>query len=68
MNRSIYKFNTGFDNVIMKPVSKGYKAVAPTFVVKGINNFFNNLRDVITVINDLLQFKLKHAKLMICWR
>ncbi|MEK9771655.1 MAG: VacJ family lipoprotein [Nitrosomonadales bacterium] len=61
MNRSIYKFNTGFDNVIMKPVSKGYKAVAPTFVVKGINNFFNNLRDVITVINDLLQFKLKHA-------
>jgi phospholipid-binding lipoprotein MlaA len=61
MNRTIYKFNTGFDDVVMKPVSKGYKAVAPTFVVKGINNFFNNLRDVITVVNDLLQFKFKHA-------
>ena len=61
MNRGIYKFNTVVDDAVVKPVAKGYKAVAPSFVVKGINNFFNNLRDVITVINDLLQFKIKHA-------
>ena len=61
MNRGIYQFNTAFDDTVAKPVAKGYKAVAPSFVVKGINNFFNNIRDIITVINDLLQFKVKHA-------
>ena len=61
MNRGIYKFNTTFDDIVAKPVAKGYKVLAPSFVVKGINNFFNNLRDVITVFNDLLQFKVKHA-------
>ena len=60
-NRTIYKFNDVADNAIIKPVSKGYKNVAPKFVVKGINNFFNNLRDVITVINDVLQGKIEHA-------
>lgn len=60
-NRAIYEFNDVADNAIIKPVSQGYKNIAPKFVVKGINNFFNNLRDVITVINDLLQMKIEHA-------
>lgn len=61
MNRGIYKFNTAFDDTVAKPVAKGYKAIAPSFVVKGINNFFNNIRDIVTVVNDLLQLKVKHA-------
>jgi len=60
-NRAIYKFNDVADNAIMKPVSKGYKDIAPTFVVKGVNNFFNNIRDVVTVINELLQGKIEYA-------
>mgnify|MGYP001221089191 FL=1 len=60
-NRAVYKFNDAADNAIIKPVAKGYKNVAPKFVVKGINNFFNNLRDIVTIINDLLQMKVKHA-------
>ena len=60
-NRAVYKFNDVADNAIMKPVSKGYKTIAPTFVVKGINNFFNNIRDVVTVINELLQGKIEYA-------
>jgi len=60
-NRAVYKFNDAADNAIIKPVAKGYKSVAPKFVVKGINNFFNNLRDIVTIINDLLQMKVKHA-------
>ena len=60
-NRAIYKFNDVADGAIIKPVSKGYKTIAPDFVIKGVNNFFNNIRDVITVINDLLQFKIEHA-------
>ena len=60
-NRAIYKFNDVADGVIIKPVSKGYKNIAPKFVVKGVNNFFNNIRDVVTVINELLQGKIEYA-------
>ena len=61
MNRSIYGFNDTVDNAVMKPVAKGYKNVMPDIAERGVNNFFNNIKDVITVINDLLQFKLQHA-------
>jgi phospholipid-binding lipoprotein MlaA len=60
-NRAIYKFNDVADGVIIKPVSKGYKNIAPKFVVKGVNNFFNNIRDVVTIINELLQGKIEYA-------
>ena len=60
-NRAVYKFNDVADGAIIKPVSEGYKTIAPTFVVKGVNNFFNNIRDVVTVINQLLQGKIKYA-------
>ena len=61
MNRVIYSFNEVVDGSIIKPVAQGYKAVMPNFAVKGVNNFYNNIRDVITVINDLLQLKIEHA-------
>ena len=61
MNRAIYSFNESVDGVIMKPVAKGYKAVMPDLAIKGVNNFYNNIRDVITVVNDLLQLKINHA-------
>ena len=60
-NRAIYKFNDVADGAIIKPVSKGYKNIAPKFVVKGVNNFFNNIRDVVTIINELLQGKIEYA-------
>ena len=60
-NRVIYKFNDVADGAIIKPVSKGYRNIAPKFVVKGVNNFFNNIRDVVTVINELLQGKIEYA-------
>jgi phospholipid-binding lipoprotein MlaA len=60
-NRAVYKFNDVADDAFLKPVSTGYKNIAPTFVVKGINNFFNNIRDVVTVINELLQGKIEYA-------
>ena len=60
-NRAVYKFNDVADGAIIKPISKGYKNIAPKFVVKGINNFFNNIRDVVTVINELLQGKIEYA-------
>ena len=61
LNRGIYKFNDVADKAIIKPVATAYKAVAPTPIRKGINNFFSNLNSITTVFNDLLQFKFTSA-------
>lgn len=61
MNRGIYKFNDVTDKALIKPVATAYKAVAPTPVRTGINNFFSNLGMITTVLNDLLQLKFAHA-------
>lgn len=61
INRGVYKFNDVADKAIIKPVATAYKAVAPTPVRKGFNNFFNNLGSITTVLNDLLQLKFASA-------
>lgn len=57
-NRGMHDFNTGFDDVLLKPVAKGYKAITPDPLDRGITNFFNNIADVTSAVNNLLQFKL----------
>ena len=61
MNRGIYKFNDTVDKAAIKPVAGAYKAVIPSPVRTGVNNFFNNLGTFVTLINNLLQFKLDKA-------
>ena len=58
-NRSMYSFNAGLDQYVLKPVAEGYVAVTPAVARKGVSNFFSNLDDVLVVVNDLLQFKFK---------
>jgi phospholipid-binding lipoprotein MlaA len=60
-NRGMHQFNTDFDTAFLKPLAKGYKAVTPDPVDKGITNFFNNLADVTSLVNNLLQVKLSRA-------
>ena len=57
-NRAMFKFNTDLDNAFIKPISKGYKAVVPKPVDQGVTNFFNNINDIDSAINNLLQFKV----------
>lgn len=61
LNRAIYKFNDGADRVVFKPLAKGYQAVTPSPVDKGVTNFFGNLEDVVTTINNFLQFKFNRG-------
>lgn len=61
MNRGIYKFNDTVDQVIAKPLAKGYNAVVPETGKTLVSNFFSNLDDVIVTANDLLQFKFKQG-------
>jgi phospholipid-binding lipoprotein MlaA len=58
-NRSMDSFNSNVDSYVLKPVAKGYDAITPTFVQKGVGNFFSNLDDVQVIFNDLFQFKFK---------
>ncbi len=61
LNRSVYNFNDVVDKVALKPVAQGYQAITPTPVQAGVNNFFKNVRDVVTLVNELFQFKFKQA-------
>ncbi len=60
-NRFMYEVNDTLDNAVITPVAKGYKAVLPAPVDRGITNVFNNLVDLTSVLNNILQFKLDHA-------
>ena len=55
-NRAMFTVNEGLD-VVIKPVAQGYDAAAPLPVKAGIGNFFGNIWDVLTAVNNLLQGK-----------
>ena len=61
LNRAIFGFNETFDQVLMKPVAQGYRAVLPEIVRTGVTNFFSNLEDVWIAANNLLQGKPESA-------
>ncbi len=56
-NRKVFRFNKALDDAILKPVAKGYQAVTPDFVEKGVSNLFANLFDLSSSLNNLLQGK-----------
>jgi phospholipid-binding lipoprotein MlaA len=59
VNRVSYKVTDAVDRAVLRPVAKGYKAVAPQFVETGVTNFFSNLGQPTVILNDLLQAKFK---------
>jgi len=60
-NRSIYKINNKLDEVIAKPVATFYQKIMPKPLYNMVNNFFNNISNIPTVINDVLQGNLYQA-------
>jgi phospholipid-binding lipoprotein MlaA len=54
-NRTSFAFNDKLDQVALKPAATAYKAVLPQFVQTGVGNFFGNIGDVSTALNNLLQ-------------
>ena len=61
INRGVYKFNDVSDKAVFKPIAGAYKAVMPSPIRTGVNNFFANLRTFVTSINQVLQFKFNKA-------
>lgn len=60
-NRAMFHFNDKLYFWLLKPVSRGYKAVIPTPVRSGIRNFFHNLTAPIRMVSALLQGKGRAA-------
>ncbi len=58
LNRKTFAFNEALDRAVLKPVAQGYEKVTPGFVREGVNNFYGNLEDVATSLNNLLQGKI----------
>jgi phospholipid-binding lipoprotein MlaA len=58
-NRTMFTFNDAVDRVALKPVATAYKTVLPSFVQRGIGNFFSNLNDVWSGANNLMQGKVE---------
>ena len=57
INRVVFALNDGLDAVAIRPLAKGYDAVLPKVVKQGVSNFFGNIEDVFTAVNNLLQGK-----------
>ena len=66
-NRGMSTFNDTVDGAILKPIALGYTQALPQFVRTGVSNFFNNLSDVWSFANNVLQAK-PEAALSSLWR
>ena len=60
LNRKTYQFNENLDEKIAKPIAEIYSKFPPP-IKSGVTNFFNNLEEVDTFINQLLQGKPKES-------
>ena len=57
MNRALYQFHDTVDTAVVKPVARAYIDVVPELIRTGVSNVFNNIEDLISAVNDLLQGK-----------
>lgn len=56
-NRGVYQFNDAVDRAVIKPVATVYRDVLPPPVRTGVTNFFANLKDAWSIVNNALQLK-----------
>lgn len=61
LNRGFYRFNKSIDALYLKPVSRTYELVVPEALRTLVHNFFSNISEIPTIINSVLQAKMKQA-------
>jgi len=60
VNRATFKFNQVLDGAIFEPVAKAYR-VLPSPIRKGTSNALDNLSNLVTIPNNILQGDFKKA-------
>ena len=60
LNRGIFIFNQGLDKALFKPLAKGYRAL-PKPVRSGTGNVLNNITNLVTIPNNILQGNITEA-------
>jgi phospholipid-binding lipoprotein MlaA len=57
INRKVFSFNNYLDQHLLLPAARFYQKIVPSPVNTGISNFFTNLTEPWTAVNQLLQGK-----------
>jgi phospholipid-binding lipoprotein MlaA len=58
-NRGSQRFNDALDRAVLKPVATRYHKHVPRVIRTGVTNLLGHLAFPTTIVNDLLQFKLR---------
>lgn len=60
-NREVSRINEDFDKGVLRPVAQLYADYIPSPVQTAVDNFFSNVSDVYSAVNNLLQGKPSRA-------
>lgn len=63
VNRRIFRINRTIDGLYIKPAAQFYDKFLPKPFRYATNNFFQNLREIPTIVNDMLQLKFREARM-----
>ncbi len=58
INRTVFEVSDDLDRYLLRPAAEAYSNYTPQIIKDGITNFFSNLSEVDTAVNQLLQGKL----------
>ena len=61
INRVIFTISDELDTNFLKPTAEVYRDYAPALLKRSISNFFNNLSEIDTIANQILQGKFNLA-------
>lgn len=62
LNRATFAFNKALDRVILKPSAQMYEALVPKPIQYMVSNFFQNIGEIPTVANNVLQADFPRAR------
>lgn len=60
-NRGVSQFNEAVDDAVLRPVATAYQTITPQPVRTGVSNFFANLGDAWSFVNNALQLRPEPA-------
>lgn len=61
MNRTLYQVHDAVDTAVVRPVAQAYVDFVPSLIRTGVSNVFNNINDLFSAVNGVLQGKLDKA-------